>query len=68
MLKEFIDHLNWHVNKSIYVWGGQGQELLKLNPTIISQMENANYNRDNAIAMWRKEKIFRELERLIAQA
>ena len=53
---EFISYLLSHVDKSIYVWGGQGEDLSSLTEARIRSMETSSANADKAIAMWKKRK------------
>ena len=53
-LQEFIDYLNSHVNKSIYVWGAQGQDLKTLTDAKIRSMETSLTYANSAIALKNK--------------
>lgn len=54
--QEFIEYLKFHVNKSIYVWGGQGQDLKTLTENKIRNMETSTVNANRAIALLNKRK------------
>ena len=56
MLKEFLDLLCDQVNKGIYVWGGNGENLLCIDDPIawIRKHETSNANADRAIALFEK--------------
>ena len=47
-LREFIDYLLSHADKSIYVWGGQGQDLSALTEQKIRDMETSASNAERA--------------------
>ena len=36
-LQEFFDNLNWHAFRSIYLWGGQGEDLKDLTESKIKR-------------------------------
>ena len=55
-LQEFIDYLLSHVDKSIYVWGGQGQDLSSLTEQKIKDMETSTSNANRAIKLWKERK------------
>lgn len=55
-LQEFINNLLWHVNRSIYLWGGQGEDLSKLTENKIRAMETTKTNANKAIALWKQRK------------
>ena len=55
-LSEFLAYLESHVNKSIYVWGGQGEDLSKMTEAQIRKMETSTTNANRAIALWKKRK------------
>lgn len=55
-LSDFIKYLESHVNKSIYVWGGQGENLSKLTEAKIRSMETSTTNANRAIKLWKKRK------------
>jgi peptidoglycan hydrolase-like protein with peptidoglycan-binding domain len=55
-LQEFIDYLLSHVDKSIYVWGGQGQDLSSLTEQKIKDMETSASNAERAIKLWKERK------------
>lgn len=55
-LSEFITYLLSHVDKSIYIWGGQGQNLSDLTEHKIRNMETSSANANKAIAMWKTRK------------
>ena len=55
-LDKFIEHLKWHTNKSIYVWGGQGELLSDLTEQDIRAMETSKANANLAVSMWEKRK------------
>lgn len=52
----FIAYLTAQVNKAIYVWGGQGQNLTEMEhpDTWIKNREPSAYNADRAIALYNK--------------
>lgn len=50
-LNEFISYLLSHVNKSIYVWGAQGQDLKTLTDSKIRAMETSTSYANTAIKM-----------------
>ena len=50
-LNEFITYLLSHVNKSIYVWGAQGQDLKTLTDAKIRAMETSTSYANTAIKM-----------------
>lgn len=54
--QEFLEYLQFHVNKSIYVWGGQGQDLTSLTEKKIKNMETSEVNANRAVALWNKRK------------
>lgn len=51
MLDKFIEYLKSHVDKSIYVWGAQGQDLTTLADSKIRGMETSTINANTAIKM-----------------
>ena len=55
-LQDFINNLLWHVNRSIYVWSGQGEDLTKLTENKIRAMETTKSNANKAIALWKQRK------------
>ena len=52
----FIDYAKAQVNKSIYVWGAQGQLLKDINPDWIKKKEDSSANALRAIKMYEKRK------------
>lgn len=50
-LNDFISYLLSHVNKSIYVWGAQGQDLKTLTDSKIRAMETSTSYANTAIKM-----------------
>lgn len=55
-LQEFIQYLNEQVeNRSIYVWGGQGEKAPTITADWIRSMENSTANANRAIAFWKKQ-------------
>lgn len=55
-LQDFINNLNWHVGRSIYIWGAQGEDLSKLTEQKIRNMETSTSNANKAIRLWRERK------------
>lgn len=60
MLNQFIDYLEEQVNnRSIYVWGGQGEDYNVISEAWIIRMEktssNPTTNANRAIAFWKKK-------------
>jgi hypothetical protein len=55
-LTDFLDYLNSHVNKGIYVWGGQGEDLKALTEQKIRSMETSSNNANRAIRLWKQRK------------
>lgn len=54
MLAEFIRLISQHIDRAIYVWGGQGQAVT--SETQIRRMEQTVGDADRAIALWNKRK------------
>lgn len=54
MLAEFIRLITQHIDRAIYVWGGQGQ--IVTSETQIRRMEQTVGDADRAIALWSKRK------------
>ena len=54
MLAEFIRLITQHIDRAIYVWGGQGQ--IVTSETQIRRMEQTVGDADRAIALWNKRK------------
>ena len=54
MLSEFIRLITQHIDRAIYVWGGQGQ--IVTSETQIRRMEQTVGDADRAIALWNKRK------------
>lgn len=54
MLAEFIQLITQHIDRAIYVWGGQGQ--IVTSETQIRRMEQTVGDADRAIALWNKRK------------
>ena len=52
----FIDYAKAQVNKSIYVWGAQGQLLKDISPDWIKKKEDSSANALRAIKMYEKRK------------
>lgn len=55
-LQEFLNHLNWHSGRSIYVWGGQGEALTDIDENWIRKYEQGKSYADRAIKMWKARK------------
>lgn len=55
-LQDFINNLNWHAGRSIYIWGAQGEDLSKLTEQKIRNMETSTSNANKAIRLWRERK------------
>lgn len=55
-LQDFINNLLWHAGRSIYLWGGQGEDLKKLNETKIRNMETSTTNAYKVIKLWNERK------------
>lgn len=55
-LQEFLNHLNWHAFRSIYVWGGQGQALADIDENWIRKYEQSADYANRAIKMWKARK------------
>lgn len=56
MLDLFIEYLEEQVkNRSIYVWGGQGEGYNVISESWIRKMENSTTNANRAIAFWKKK-------------
>lgn len=55
-ITDFLKYLESHVGKSIYVWGGQGEDLSALTETKIKEMETSTANANRAIKLWTKRK------------
>ena len=55
-LQEFLNHLNWHAFRSIYVWGGQGEALKDIDERWIRKYEQGKSYADRAIKMWKARK------------
>lgn len=55
-LQEFLNHLNWHAFRSIYVWSGQGQALKDIDEKWIKKHEQGKSYADRAIKMWKARK------------
>lgn len=55
-LQDFINNLNWHAGRSIYIWGAQGEDLTKLTEQKIRNMETSKSNANKAIVLWNKRR------------
>lgn len=65
MLDLFINYLEEQVkNKSIYVWGGQGENYKTISEAWIKKVENSTTNAKRAIAFWKK-KVAEGYERVL---
>lgn len=55
-VKDFLELLNSQVNKAIYVWGGDGENLSAMNDPEdwIERKETSKSNRDRALKLYRK--------------
>ena len=54
LLDEFLDYLEFHAGRSIYVWGGQGEDIALLSDEKIKAMETSLTNAKRAIALRNK--------------
>ena len=54
LLDEFIDYIEFHAGRSIYVWGGQGEDIKTLSDEKIISMETSLANARRAIALKNK--------------
>lgn len=56
MIQKFIDYLEEQAaNRSIYVWGGQGEVGAQITESWIRRRETSKANADRAIAYWKKQ-------------
>lgn len=53
-ITDFINYLTYHVNRSIYIWGGSGQQPPFLCPDWIRKVEQSKSYADKAIKLFNK--------------